>query len=120
MIALVVLGIFLTFIRWMMGGSAVTFDGSLINAALSALGIAMVVLFGLAMAALIFWAIFAFTALGKNSNLGGPRDWAQWGAIQQVKERYAKGLIARDEYLRVLADLERPSAAAAPAPAEPK
>ena len=120
MIALVVLGAVLAVLRWTLSGGAFPFDGSLVNAALSALGIALVVLFGLAMAALLFWAIFAFTALGRNSPLGGPRDWAKWGAVQQLKERYAKGLVSRDEYLKVLADLEGPAAPAAAAPAEPR
>lgn len=113
-IAFIVLGLAVAFLRWAFGGNLGPFDGSLLNTGLQILGILLMVVFGLAIAALVMFAIFSFSPMGRNTPWGGPRDWASIGAISELKKRYANGLVSREDYLRLLADLEGPPAPPAP------
>lgn len=118
-VALVVLGIAFSIVRWAWGGFPAPFDGSVMAGVLSALGIFLMVMFGLAVAGAVIWVLFAAGATATGSPWGTPKDWASMGAVSELKKRYARGLVSREEYLRVLADLEAPPKANEPAPPPP-
>jgi uncharacterized membrane protein len=119
-IAFIVLGLAVAVVRWALGGSWEPFDGTFLNAGLQILGIFLLVVFGLAVAGIVIFAIFAFGPWGRHAPWGGPRDWSSFEAVANLKKRYANGLVSREDYLRLLGDLEsHPAAPAEPAAPPP-
>ena len=113
-IALVVLGLAFGLIRWAFGFGGPPMDGSMMAGAFSVVGLALMVFFMLALAGMVIWAVFAFAGAGQRGPWWAEKDWASFGAVSELKKRYARGLVSREEYLRVLSDLEphHPPAAA--------
>ncbi len=115
LIALVALGVVISLLRWASGGGFPPMDGSMMAGAVSAFGIVMMVFLGLAVAGLIIWVLFSMTAMSRSAPWGGPKDWSTFGAVSELKKRYARGMVSREEYMRTLQDLE----GTPPAPAPP-
>ena len=87
--------------------------------------IALWVLFALALAAVVFAAVAGLLLPALTHEKGSwfdPARWSSFEAIKDVKVRYAAGRITREEYLRLMEDLEgRPQTPPpAPAPAQPR
>lgn len=89
-------------------------------------GIALAVLGGIAVFALFLAVIFGLVLPALSSRGGdwmNPERWATFEATKDLKVRYARGEISREEYMAVLRDLEpgafaREAPPAGPEPAE--
>lgn len=113
-IALVIVGVVLSALRWVLVGGPAVFDGRMMETGASALAMALWMLFGLVVVVLVIWFFFAAIApVVAPRGMMQPRDWSSFGAIAELKKRYARGEVSREDFLRVLADLE---GAQAPAP----
>lgn len=76
------------------------------------------VVFGLAIAGLVIAAIFTVASrLFVPPNWATTRDWGTVAGSVEIKRRYARGEVTREEYQRVIADLQHASSAPPPTPA---
>jgi uncharacterized membrane protein len=76
------------------------------------LGIAVAVIGAFAVLALFLAVIFGLVLpalAGKGGDWMNPDRWSAFEATKDLKGRYARGEVSREEYLAVLADLERPA-----------
>jgi uncharacterized membrane protein len=121
-IAVVVIGIAVGVMRWAFGMNGAPFDGTMMGWGLSALMMFMWVVFALAIAGVVIWALLMFApAVAGRANgapFGTPRDWSTMGAVAELKKNYARGMVSREEYLRRLEDIEGPSPAPSPPPVQ--
>jgi uncharacterized membrane protein len=114
LVAFIVLAAVVLFARWFFT-DVTPFDGRLVETGLSAFVVVLWVVLGLGIAAVVMWAIFTVVAPTLMQQFGkGPTDWATFGAVSELKKRYAHGDITRQDYLEKLEDLERQQTAPAP------
>ena len=91
------------------------FDGRLLEAGVTVLVFVFWIVLGLGIAAIVMWAIFTAVAPALVHQFGkGPAEWSSFAAVSELKRRYARGEMTREDYLLRLEDIERREAPPSP------
>lgn len=114
--AFIVLTAVVLFARWLFT-DVTPFDGRLLEAGATVLVVVFWIVLGLGIAAIVIWAIFTAVAPSLVHQFGkGPAEWSSFAAVSELKRRYARGAMTREDYLQKLEDIERRETPPAPVP----
>ncbi len=106
-IAFIVLAAVGLFARWFFT-DVTPFDGRLLQTGVSVLVVVLWVVLGLAIAATLMWAISTAAAPALVRQFGkSPAEWSSFGAGSDLKRRYVRGEMTREDYLQKIEDIER-------------
>lgn len=106
-VAFILLTAIVLFARWLFT-DATPFGGQLLEAGAAVLVVVFWIALGLGTAAIVLWAIFTAVAPALVHHFGkSPAEWSSFAAVSELKCRYARGEMTREDYLQKLEDIER-------------